>query len=220
MNPPVKCRTPLHGERLCYDTPFRMAHEPLLRIYLGRHGQTDWNAQERLQGWTDVPLNETGIQQAHQLRERLRGIPLDAVYSSALQRSRRTAELAAPDVPIVSLADLNEQSLGKYEGQTLTGELLDEFRKRRTNPDDALEGGESRNQHQARVRRALGFIRRNHPAGGAILIVGHGGTNNMILQTLFGDMADVTFRFRNTELLLLELPESSPPILWKTAQDM
>lgn len=220
MNPPVKCRAPPQGERVCYDTTFRMAHDTLLRIYLGRHGQTDWNAQERLQGWTDVPLNETGLQQALQLRERLRGIPLDAVYSSALQRSRRTAELAAPGVPLVNLADLNEQSLGKYEGQILTGALLDEFRKRRINPDDSLEGGESRNEHQARVRRALDFIRKNHPSGGAILIVGHGGTNNMILQSLFGNMSDVTFRFQNTELLLLELPENAPPILWKTVQDM
>ncbi|HSP05589.1 MAG TPA: histidine phosphatase family protein, partial [Acidobacteriota bacterium] len=80
----------------------------MLRIYLGRHGQTDWNAELRLQGWTDIPLNETGRRQARELGERLRGIPLDCVYCSALQRSRETAELAAAGIPRIALADLNE----------------------------------------------------------------------------------------------------------------
>ena len=186
----------------------------MLRIYLGRHGQTDWNAELRLQGWTDIPLNETGRKQARELGKRLRGIPLDGVYCSALRRSRETAELAAPGVPAIALADLNEQSLGKYEGVILTGETLEEFRRRRQNADDSLDGGESKNQHLARIRRALESIRSRH-ASGSVLIVGHGGTNNLILQTLFGPIEDVTFRFSNTELYLIEFPEGAPPILWR-----
>src|SRR5687767_1781404 len=65
-----------------------------LRIYLARHGETDWNTQGRIQGWTDTPLNATGREQAIQLKSRLIGIPLDAAYSSTLSRSRETAELA------------------------------------------------------------------------------------------------------------------------------
>jgi broad specificity phosphatase PhoE len=188
----------------------------LLRIYLGRHGQTDWNASDRLQGWTDIPLNETGRSQALLLAERMKGIPLDAVYCSGLQRSRQTAELAATGAPITSLADLNEQRLGKYEGLVLTPEVIAEFKARRSNGDDSLDGGESKNQHILRIRRALDFIRRQHTDGGAVMIVGHGGTNNLILQILFGPSSDMMFRFSNTELLLIELPQDAPPVLWRS----
>ena len=188
----------------------------MLRIYLGRHGQTDWNAELRLQGWTDIPLNETGRRQARELAARLRGIPLECVYCSSLRRSRETAELLAVEgAAVVALQDLNEQSLGKYEGTVLSGEELAEFQRRRLDANDTLEGGESRNQHLARVRRAIEFIRSRHRAGGNVLVIGHGGTNNLILQTLIGPTADVTFRFTNTELYQIELPDGGPPILWK-----
>jgi len=62
-----------------------------LRVYLARHGQTDWNAAHRMQGQTDIELNATGRQQAELLRERVADIPLDHVYSSTLRRSRETA---------------------------------------------------------------------------------------------------------------------------------
>ena len=57
------------------------ARDGTLRIYLARHGLTDWNAQQRLQGWSDVPLNATGREQARALAEALRGIPVRRVYS-------------------------------------------------------------------------------------------------------------------------------------------
>lgn len=194
--------------------------ESILRIYLGRHGETDWNAAQRLQGWTDIPLNDTGIQQALQLGQRLNGIALDAIYCSALQRSFRTAELAFPHATAVRMPELNEQSLGVYEGRVLTPEVLEEFRRRRSDPEDSLDGGESRNHLQERIRKALDCIRALHVEGGSVLIVGHGGTNNMILQTLFGSLPDVTFRFRNTELLLIEWPPSAPPLLWRSMSDL
>src|SRR5262245_47401752 len=67
---------------------------PVLNLYIARHGQTDWNAERKLQGQTDTQLNANGRAQAERLAERLRGVQLDQVYSSTLARSRETAEIA------------------------------------------------------------------------------------------------------------------------------
>src|SRR6476620_209508 len=66
-----------------------------LRLYIARHGETDWNAQHKLQGMTDIPLNENGRKQAAALAESLTGVHLDAIYSSTLSRSRDTAQTVA-----------------------------------------------------------------------------------------------------------------------------
>ncbi|MEK7330851.1 MAG: histidine phosphatase family protein, partial [Candidatus Eisenbacteria bacterium] len=74
-----------------------------LRIYLARHGQTDWNAERRMQGSIDTHLNATGREQAAKLAARIKGLALDRVYCSRLSRSRETAEIAHGSVPIDSL---------------------------------------------------------------------------------------------------------------------
>jgi broad specificity phosphatase PhoE len=96
-----------------------------LRIYLARHGQTAWNAEGRLQGQRDVPLDETGRAQARRLAQRLAGIPLVRVYSSDLLRSRETAAEFAGKVPIESMRGLNEQALGRFEGLHVDGREAD-----------------------------------------------------------------------------------------------
>src|SRR4051812_27964306 len=85
------------------------AAEGTLRIYLARHGESAANAAKVLAGHTDVPLTEKGRQQARELAEILRGVQLDAVYSSTLSRSRETALIAAGGHPVVSLDSLQER---------------------------------------------------------------------------------------------------------------
>jgi broad specificity phosphatase PhoE len=186
-----------------------------LRIYLARHGQTDWNAEGRLQGSTDTTLNETGREQARALAARLRGIELDAIYSSELSRSRETAEIVAGGRPFVSLAGLNEQAVGVFEGQ-LVREVRDDFLRRYSDPDDSLDGGESETEHRARVTRALDEILAEHPQG-RILIIGHGGTNSKILGALLDLSADEARRVHqaNDELFLVELVPEGDPRLWR-----
>ena len=84
-----------------------------LRIYLARHGQTDWNVEGRMQGGTDIPLNATGRQQAAALKDHLKDVRFDAVYSSTLSRSRETAEIVRGQVPLTSLAGLGERAIRK-----------------------------------------------------------------------------------------------------------
>lgn len=202
-----------------------------LRVYLARHGQTDWNVEGRLQGGTDTKLNDTGRQQARELANRLRGIVLDAVYSSALSRSRETAEIARGTVPLLSLAGLNERRLGKFEGlkiasSTTTGAptresmndaaVTQEYVKRTNNPDDTLDGGESLTEMASRVSVTVETITTKHPAG-TVLIVGHGLTNKMILRALLGLTLDQAngIQQANDELYLVEIDRGVPPRLWK-----
>jgi probable phosphoglycerate mutase len=206
---------PASGHRATGQSP------ATLRIYLARHGQTDWNVEHRLQGSTDTQLNSTGREQAVKLAGRLRGVRLDAVYSSMLQRSRETAGIVRGSVPLTILAGLNERRLGKFEGRRTDASdqaTATDYERRSQDPDDTLDGGESLTQFFERVRTTVAGIRTQH-ASGAILIVGHGGTNQMIVRSLLGLSADEarSFEQANDELYLIELDPAQPVRLWKLA---
>lgn len=87
--------------------------DPVL-LFLVRHGQTDWNAESRLAGWTNVGLTDLGRQQASALRPRLAERSFDAVWASDLQRAVHTAQLAAGE-PVVD-ERLREIHFGELEG--------------------------------------------------------------------------------------------------------
>lgn len=99
-----------------------MKNEKNTQIFLIRHGQTDWNLEDKYQGRTDIPLNETGRAQAKKtaLFLKQKNAPLVALYSSDLQRAHQTAmEIAELFLLNITLApDLREGHLGKLEGLT------------------------------------------------------------------------------------------------------
>ena len=72
-------------------------------LYIMRHGKTDWNAKHKLQGRTDIPLNEEGIQMAEQAKEKYKDVNFDICYCSPLVRAKQTAEivLEGRNIPIV-----------------------------------------------------------------------------------------------------------------------
>jgi len=185
-----------------------------MKIYLARHGETDWNAEKRLQGWTDISLNEKGRGQAKELQSILSAISLEATYCSALKRSIETAEIVDRQ-PIVRCVELNEQSLGTYEGVALSEEEFQRFQQLRTDTNYRPEGGESRSEHLQRVRKALGQIGSGHSEDGQVLIIGHGGTNNLILQELLKIQTDLMFRIANHEVFLIEWLKEDNPVLSK-----
>jgi probable phosphoglycerate mutase len=194
----------------------------VLRIYLARHGETDWNRQRRLQGSQDVPLSATGREQAEALGKRLSGVSLDAVYASPLRRALETARIAAGGLPVSVRPGLAERSFGAFEGlrRNSEPERKRELDRRRRDPDDALDGGESENQHLARVRAAVEEIRARH-AEGNVLVVGHSGTNKLVLRVLLDLARDEARRIRqsNDELYLVELRPGRDPQLWKLVPD-
>jgi broad specificity phosphatase PhoE len=72
-----------------------MKNNTMTTFYLVRHGETDWNKQRIIQGQEDIPLNETGIQQAENAAKLMKSIPFDLAYSSDLMRAKRTTEIIA-----------------------------------------------------------------------------------------------------------------------------
>lgn len=163
------------------------------RVLLIRHGQTDWNAQTRLQGHTDIPLNAEGRAQAERLRAALAGEALDAVYSSDLQRARDTAQAVAQATGAALTLErgLRERAFGSFEGATFA-ELEQRWpeqtaRWRRRDPGFAPpDGGEALQDFYARCVATAERLAAAHP-GGSIAMVAHGG----VLDSLYRAAARV-----------------------------
>ncbi|MBR3153309.1 MAG: histidine phosphatase family protein [Clostridia bacterium] len=90
-----------------------------MKIYVARHGQTDWNLEGKLQGSTDVVLNKTGIDQAYFLSENLKDVNFDLIICSSLKRAVQTAEIVNKDkkLEIIYCNDLRERGFGELEGE-------------------------------------------------------------------------------------------------------
>jgi broad specificity phosphatase PhoE len=152
-------------------------------IILIRHGETDWNAQRRYQGIADIPLNPTGIRQAHALARHMDGEAWDALFSSPLRRALDTARavaraIAIPEQQILRRKDLMERGYGAAEGLTL------EEREARW-PEGDWPGLESWESVAHRGMNALDEAATLH-AGGRVLMVAHGGLINAVLATISG----------------------------------
>jgi probable phosphoglycerate mutase len=161
-------------------------------LLLARHGQSVSNAVRRFQGAQDVPLSELGQRQAAALAAALRGRPLAAVYTSPLERARRTAEIAAADlgVPIRLVDDLRELSLGEWEGRTVEQIRAlpgDPYARWVRDPVAGLPpGGEPLEEVQARVVRVVEELATAHPDGEDVLVVCHGGVISAYLAHCLG----------------------------------
>ncbi len=154
-----------------------------------RHGETDWNRQQRFQGQIDVPLNAHGQQQALRLAQRLAADKYDALFSSDLQRAQQTAAPLADawGLPVTTLAGFREQHFGMLEGldvptiQAQHPALWQHWLQQRG--DYALPGGgESLQQFHDRVLAAVqALLARN--AGARIAVVTHGGVLDMLWRS-------------------------------------
>jgi len=156
-----------------------------------RHGETDWNRQQRFQGQIDVPLNATGQAQAARLAERLAADRHDALFSSDLQRARETAAplAAAWRLVPVSLAGFREQHFGVLEGldvptiQARHPDLWQRWLEHRA--DYALPGGENLRQFHARGIAAVRELAAAQ-AGARLAVVTHGGVLDMLWRSAHG----------------------------------
>jgi len=92
----------------------------MITLYITRHGETEWNTQNRMQGWKDSSLTENGIKNAMELGERLKDTSFSAIYSSPSGRTVATTKMICGDrnVPIIYDDNLKEIFLGEWEGKT------------------------------------------------------------------------------------------------------
>ncbi len=91
-----------------------------MKLLLTRHGQTDWNVAGKVQGTTDIELNETGKKQAKKTGEKLLDYNIDVIIASPLKRAKRTAEIIRGNrnIPILLDEGIKERCFGEFEGKT------------------------------------------------------------------------------------------------------
>ena len=149
-----------------------------MKLYIIRHGQTDWNRARRLQGRTDIPLNEWGRLVAELTRAELKDVTFDVAFTSPLIRAKETAELILKDrnIPIVEDERIIEVNFGAYEGESfqLDNENLQNFFSK---PEAyyPVDGSESMESILERTRDFLSELSQNPKyQDSTILISTHG----------------------------------------------
>ena len=154
-------------------------------ITLVRHGQTDWNLARRIQGATDVPLNETGRADARAAAELLAGDAHHAVYASPLVRAHETARIIADHLALGEPAlvpDMRERTFGDGEGL-----LVEQYLERFGDWHAVVPGAETLDEVGDRALAALDVIardarRRSAPTVESVIVVTHGGVIRSILN--------------------------------------
>ena len=190
----------------------------MTRLLLIRHGRSVWNADHRIQGQADPPLDGVGREQARRLAERLREDAPVTLYTSPLQRAQETAEIVgeALGVPVVPDERLKEYDVGEIAGLTWAQieERYPEVARRWAKEPEGLviPGEEGNAPFRARVAAVFGEIGLRHPEG-TVGVVAHGGTLGAYLNHLIGLPTWLSpFRFGNGSLSIVELNPVRPRI--------
>jgi broad specificity phosphatase PhoE len=157
-----------------------------MKLVVVRHGQTDWNAEDRYQGQLDIPLNDTGRRQADALKQQLSGMRFDAAYSSPLRRAFETAQIIVSELEVVSDERLAEIHHGEWQGRTrseIAREWPDAWDRWSREPHGFTPpGGEAASRVRARVEDFLKTVQ-----GTTILCVSHGFVIQTFLSILNSD---------------------------------
>lgn len=168
----------------------------MTKVYLIRHGKTQWNLESRYQGANgDSPLLKDSYREIELLASSLQRIPFEHAYASPLKRARITAQALLnhlnPEIPLTIDSRLKEFNLGKMEGMHFEDvapkwpEVLKNFRHHPDKYDESLVEGESFLEVIARFRAAIEEYCRQYPNGN-ILVISHGAALNAAINALIG----------------------------------
>lgn len=163
------------------------------RLVLWRHGRTAWNAEQRFQGHTDVPLDDVGVAQARRAARVLVGVGPSVIVSSDMSRATATADALSAVTGVAVRTDerLRETYGGRWQGLTVDeiravdGSAYDLWRSD-SSVDVPAGGGETRSDLAARVVPALVEAVDRTPPGATVVAVTHGGSVRAALGSLLG----------------------------------
>lgn len=163
------------------------------RVYLIRHGETDWNDQGILQGASSIPLNKTGREQATLLKEKLADVSYSAIISSDLMRAFETAVIVreGKEIPIIRCAELQETKLGRWEGRKVS-DLKEYWKSQGINPDKFnkeeylnFKWCDVESYREVYTRTTLRIVAEaTARLGSTILMFTHGGVIDAILHNI------------------------------------
>ncbi len=166
-----------------------MNGKPVRRLILVRHGETDWNVAHRLQGSSDIPLNDNGRDQARAAAPQLARIaPVKTIVSSDLSRALETAQIIADAMGASVVTDprLQERSYGVWEGlseDVRRSQHGEEYARWERGLELSIEGYEG---HEAVAKRALAAVADHVTGDGTHVLVSHGSTVRMLMSALLG----------------------------------
>ena len=178
-----------------------------MRIYLIRHGETDWNVSLRLQGREDIPLNECGKRQAYVCGETMKRLKVDRIVSSPLMRAKDTAKIIGERMGIDHITideDITERDFGEASGITYQ-------EKCKRYKDREIPGIEKKEVLRKRMIQA---VLKYRTLNRDILMVSHGGCINALID----EVAKGTFetgktRLKNTAVSVLEINKNSIKVI-------
>ena len=183
-----------------------------MEIYFARHGQTDWNIQRKVQGTTDIPLNEYGIRQAQELCNNLeeKNLSFEKIYTSYQARALKTAQIIDEHfhTGYEIVQGLEEMNLGLFEGHTwdeILAMYAEEHKLWMSNKRyNKTPNGESYQMVMERLFKALDHILGQHDTSSDknILIVSHGA----VIMTLLAMHRDIPFEQSHT----IEVDNATP----------
>ncbi len=163
----------------------------MTEIILVRHGQTPWNKDKIFRGTVDIPLNDTGREEARLAGEWLKGETLHAAYTSPLSRSRDTAEAIARhhSLAVVDLPGLGDLSYGDWQGLPLSEvkvKYADLYRQWETAPHTVrFPKGETLDEVRARALAGVEEVVQRHP-GQVVLLSAHRAVNKVLIAAIIG----------------------------------
>lgn len=185
-----------------------MQNSPYCTLYIIRHGETEWNIIDRIQGQLDSFLTENGIKQAKKLSKKFGVIKFDAIFSSDLLRTRKTAEIINLDrkLKIETTKALRERTFGEYDGimghvyEKKIKYLLEKFSKLSIEEKWKFKFARNYESDEELVSRMITFLREISVGykGKNVLVVTHGGGIRTLLTRLgytkYGELTAGTFK--------------------------
>lgn len=192
----------------------------MTKLYLIRHGETEWNIQNRYQGNTDIPLSFVGKMQAQAIANRMKNFEIDAIYSSDLSRAYDTAQYIAKEknIDVQIIPQLKEINFGEWEGFTIS-ELEkiygDDYKRFFLEPHKYPFPGEGTMEAvQMRIKKALDRI-TFYNENSKIMIVSHGGILKVLIMSLLNiDLSFYkSFWLGNTSLSIIDKKDSDKWVL-------